>query len=63
MDIHEPIKKQGSPIINDADSTDVSKLGSPGEKDAFGVTRPSIKDGALYDWSEVAYLFEDGKIP
>ena len=27
------------------------------------MTRPSIKDGALYDWSEVAYLFEDGKIP
>ena len=46
-------------------STDVSKIGdemSPG-KDARSEARGSMQQNALYDWSEVAYLFEDGLIP
>lgn len=49
--------KGGNPFIDDAESTDVSKAGSPTKMmDA----RSSMRDRALYDWSEVAYLFEDG---
>ena len=39
-------------------STDVSKA-SPGEHTKYG----NLSQSALYDWSEVAYLFEDGQIP
>jgi hypothetical protein len=49
----------------DGMSTDVSKIGdemSPG-KDARSEARGSMQQNALYDWSEVAYLFEDGLIP
>ena len=47
-------------------STDVSKIGdegSPGEDPARSEARGSMQQNALYDWSEVAYLFEDGLIP
>ena len=53
--------KRGSPFPqDDAESTDVSKAGSPTK---LGDARSSMRDRALYDWSEVAYLFEDGQIP
>lgn len=47
---------------HDADSTDVSKADAFSPQAGLKV-RPSIKEKALYDWSEVAYLFEDGQIP
>ena len=64
-------KKNGSPRPVDAESTDVSKadvfsspgLGSADKAHSELGGRPSLKDKALYDWSEVAYLFEDGQIP
>ena len=39
----------------DAVSTDVSKA-SPGHGTKYG----NLTQSALYDWSEVAYLFDDG---
>jgi len=44
-------------FMDDAESTDVSKAGDLTEKKQ----RP--KQAPVYDWSEVAYLFEDGLIP
>lgn len=51
--------------VDDADSTDASKADvfSPAGKTKRFETRQSLKDKALYDWSEVAYLFDDGLIP
>jgi len=46
----------------DGDSTDVSRadgLLSTYQKSEH----PSIRQKAYYDWSDVAYLFEDGMIP
>ena len=63
---HEDMKKSPGPHgVDDADSTDVSKVDvfSPVAKSKKFETRQSLKDKALYDWSEVAYLFEDGLIP
>jgi hypothetical protein len=54
--------KHGSPIADGADSTDVSRADAFSPQAGLKV-RPSIKEKALYDWSEVAYLFEDGQIP
>jgi hypothetical protein len=54
-------------LVDDAESTDVSKAGE-GFSPAVGGTkagaaREGLQQSALYDWSEVAYLFEDGTIP
>ena len=45
---------------DDADSTDVSKAG---DFTAEKQKRTTAKSSPVYDWSEVAYLFEDGIIP
>jgi len=54
-------------LVDDAESTDVSKAGegfSPAVGRAkTGGARESLQQSALYDWSEVAYLFEEGLIP
>ena len=53
-------------LADDAESTDVSKAGGEGFSPAAARTkagRDGIQQSALYDWSEVAYLFEDGTIP
>ena len=55
-------EKQPASPSRDADSTDVSKADAFSPQAGLKV-RPSIKEKALYDWSEVAYLFEDGQIP
>jgi hypothetical protein len=56
-------KTQGSPgnHFDDAESTDVSKAG-----DILKTEKPAAKGqghAPMYDWTEVAYLFEDGVIP
>ena len=51
---------QRDQFIDDADSTDVSKAGD------FTAEKPKkggMGQSPVYDWSEVAYLFEDGVIP
>jgi len=58
--------KEQKYIVDDADSTDVSKVDvfSPMRKKKVpGETRQTLQDRNQYDWSEVAYLFEDGVIP
>jgi len=46
----------------DGDSTDVSR--ADGLLSTLQISEhPSIRQKAYYDWSDVAYLFEDGMIP
>ncbi len=62
----EKKRPPGHDMADDQESTDVSKAGD-GFSPAIGVgkagARESLQQSALYDWSEVAYLFEDGLIP
>jgi len=58
--------KEQKYIVDDADSTDVSKVDvflPMRKKKVPGETRQTLQDRNQYDWSEVAYLFEDGVIP
>ena len=55
----QPIPEQA---FDDAESTDVSKAGDIASPDGKK-SRGTLKQAPTYDWSEVAYLFEDGLIP
>lgn len=55
----KPHLKAASHFVDDAESTDVSKAGDTEHK----VKRAGLVKEFVYDWSEIAYLFEDGKIP
>lgn len=47
-------------FVDDAESTDVSKAGDLTDKKKVS---HGLGQAPVYDWTEVAYLFENGTIP